>query len=174
MRSLKKTVLKVAFGLSPLVFGISAWMAHRPAEAPVQSIYPGYDRRLPPKLVRAMERLDDELSRCHGLIHAGSERVRFIDKDEVVKEYRYAFETLWCNDFPIVSNVQDFQFEYRNGNGSLLTRAARDLSCVDSIAYTIRLTRANRNIYTQSRVSLPVRRSNGERTVQRKSLAILK
>lgn len=145
----------VAFVGGTLFLALFVWMGNRAVdEADTQSLK-GYGGRLSQKVMTALERMNSDLEHAKEIVIAGPRLFLFIDGSEELKEYRFDYETLWCNDFPIISGIRAFHFEYRDDGGNLLTRPDKYLSFVESVAYTIRVSQNKKDVLTNYRAKMP-------------------
>lgn len=138
-----------------LFLGIFVWMGSRnPDESGPLSIK-GYGGELSHNVVKILERMNEDLKTSKGIISAKPNRIVIIDGNNDVKEYSFAYETLWCNNSPVVSSVRAFHFEYRDGSGNLLNRTEKYLSVVETVGYTIRIWLDDKDVLTSSKVRIP-------------------
>jgi len=138
-----------------LFLGLFVWMGSRLLGKTDSTSIQGYGGKLSTKVVTVLERMNEDLRSARGILAAQPGRIRFIDKAQNTKEYSFAYGTLWCNDFPVISDVRAFHFEYRDSDGNLLTRAGENLSAVETVAYTIRVAENETDVLTSSRIRIP-------------------
>lgn len=146
---------RVVFLFKILFLGLFVWVGSLAVIRPDARSIQGYGGLLPPKTSRSLERMHAALRSAKRIIAAQPNRVRFVDDNETVAEYSFAYGTLWYNDYPVVSDVRAFHFEYRDGMGGLLVRAEEELARVETVGYTIRVASKDREVSASSRVKLP-------------------
>lgn len=127
-----------------VVLSLSVWMGGMLGAASFRSESRGLG--LPYRVTQALERMDQQVRTARCILHARPHCIRFIDKDDVRREYSYAYDALWQDGYPVVSGVKAFHFEYRDGNGSLFIRSDLHRSDVRRIAYSIRVTSRDEDV----------------------------
>ena len=98
---------------------------------------------LPCMISQALERMDEEIRGAQSLLNTQSNGIEFLDKDRVLHQYGYAYGTLWRDGHPLVSGIEAFHFEYRDGRGSLYVRSNLHRDDVRLISYTLRISLGN-------------------------------
>jgi len=141
-------------GSGLLFFALFVWMGSRTIDGVAEPQIKGYGGKLPREVTNALEKMNKEFEETRAILFARSDRVLIVDRNRNVKEYSFSYGILWCNDFPIVSGVRAFHFEYRDEKGNLLTRANRNLSAIQRITYIIRVLHGNKEVLTSSSVKL--------------------
>ena len=115
----------------------------------------GYGGRLPAAAVAVLVQMQQDLESSNRLLEAGSERIVFIDRSGNRRGYCYLYGTLWRDDFPALSDVLAFHFEYRDGQGNTTVFGNGNSHSIESVGYTMRIADGRRHILTGSKV--PVR-----------------
>jgi len=138
-----------------LLLGVFVWMGSRNPDESGSSSMKGYGGELSHDVVRILQEMNEDLKNSKGIISARPNRIVFIDGNDGLKEYSFAYETLWCNNSPAVSSVRAFHFEYRDGSGNLLNRTEKYLSVVETVGYTIRIRLDDKDVLTSSKVRIP-------------------
>lgn len=135
-------------------FGV-LWVENRAdSQAGVDS-FRGYGGKLPLEVSRALEQMVSDFAQARRVLQANSDQVFFMDLRGRPKAYRFAHETLWMNEKPLITGVRSFHFEFRDEWGNLRTNITRESSSVTSIGYTIRYMRGKREIMSGSKVAVP-------------------
>ena len=144
-----------------LILGLFVWMGSRLLDKTDSTPIRGYGGKLSRKVVTVLERMNEDLMNTKGILSAQPGRILFVDENHHPKEYSFAYGTLWCNDFPVISGVRAFHFEYRDGAGNLLTRAEENLSAVETVVYTIRVAVNETDVMASYRAQIPFARLGG-------------
>jgi hypothetical protein len=153
---------------SVLIFtAFFVWVASRAVDKSSESTLRGYGGKLSQKLRYTLERMNSDLKNAKLIITLQSDRVSFIDKNERLKEYSYAYNALWCDDYPVVSDVRSFYFEYRDKCGNLLTQNNRNLSSVAMVGYTIRFGENGKEIFSNSKVQISSKTINNSLKIKK-------
>ncbi len=103
----------------------------------------------------AFQILQNELKDANTLLAAGPDHIQFIDGKNRLREYRYAYRSLWRNSVEVVSGLRGFFFEYRDNRGNLLYRSDRDLGRIESVGCTMRFAEEQGDVVDDFRVILP-------------------
>ena len=141
-------------GLVLLFFAIFVWMGSRKIGSVVELQINGYGGKLPKETVNILERMNKEFAETRAILFAQPDRIIIVDKNKNIKEYSFAYGTLWCDGFPIVSDIRAFHFEYRDEKRNLLTRANKNLPAIQRVTYIMRIFHDNKEILTGSSVKL--------------------
>lgn len=113
-----------------------------------------YGGKLSDKELRVLEKMNGELHNSKKILYAQPDRILFIDKSEDLKEYSYAYGTLWFNNYPVIGDVRAFHFEYRDEASNFLTLSGKNLSTIETIGYMIRVTLDDKDVLASSRVKI--------------------
>lgn len=153
---------------SMLCVGLFLWMGNRSSSPSDPSPIKSYGGDLPGRIQTPLEGLNEDLNNVCHIVTARPGGILFITDHGKEKQYRYAYETLWVNDLPVISNIKAFHFEYRDKRGNLLIRAQKNPTAIVSVAYTMRIEIREREILINSRVKIPssrIRHNNEEHRV---------
>ena len=141
--------------LGCILLWITVLRVSHSAEQTHDGLREAYGGCLSTKTSHALRTLHEEVRQSRKILEAGPHSIRFLEPNDRIKEYTFMHRALWCNRFPVVSDVESFQFEYRTGSGDRLIRPAHQLNAVEFVCYTIRLSGKNEGIMTNARI--PVR-----------------
>ena len=141
------------------------WMSLRALSHPNPTPVSSYGGKLPDKVQNVLDRMSANLTQAHHIVTAKSDRLIVAVDQQTVQKYSFDFHTIWNNDYPVITGVRAFHFEYRDRRGNLLTRTEKRLSDVETVAYTIRLEVENKEIMIISRIQIPFNR--GEQSKHR-------
>ena len=144
---------------SIICLGLFLWMGNKPSQVVKPSNINVYGGDLSNRIRNTLQCMNEAINDAHTIVKARPDQVLFITENREVNQYTYAYNTLYYNDNPVISNVRAFHFEYRDDRGNLLVRAEKYLSTVETIGYTVRLMADRREVMINSRVKLPLNRS---------------
>ena len=109
---------------------------------------------LSPKVMRILDQMNEDLEKSRSILTADASMIRFLDRGEDLKEYSFAYGALWLNDFPVISGIRSFHFEYRDGSGNRLMRIENDVSSIETVAYTLHITTHDSDVITSSKIKI--------------------
>ena len=113
-----------------------------------------YDRRLPDKVIRGLEMMDSDLQNAKRLISFDSDRIRFEDRQGSIKEYHFAYGVLWCNNYPVISEITAFHFEFRNASRHLVSPSRMSLP-ITTIEYTLKILHRDQDLFANQSFNAP-------------------
>ena len=146
---------------------LMGWVWSQAFQVPEGSFAASCGKRISYRVHQAFESMDDDIKHSQQILFASHDRVCFIDDEASVTEYSYAYGTLWRDDFPIVSGIRAFHFEYRTRYGDLLIRSNRRLPDVRVVAYTVRLAIQEEDMMHNSRIRIAPRlRENQNKQIE--------
>ncbi len=137
-----------------LVIGLSVWMSGRARERNENSEIRCYGGDVPDKIRFVLEQLNEKLAESKEIITAQSDRFAFMDREGNIYKYCFEYGTLWSNDCPAVTNIENFYFEYRNRMGDRCTGIQGKTGTITRVGYSIRLTREDREVFVCSSINL--------------------
>ena len=137
-----------------LLIGLFIWQGSRALNQTESSFLQGCSGELPSDIKRIFKEMNQEIEISKGILYARPDHIRFLDNNINVKEYRYAYGTLYCNDDPVVHRVKSFSFEYRDRLGQILTYVRKDISDIQMVGYTSRLVSKDRDVLLNSKVKV--------------------
>jgi hypothetical protein len=98
-------------------------------------------------MVQCLEKLHVEIEHIACLHLARPDNLVFENETGEVCEYSFAYNTLWRNQHPILSNIQDFHFEYRNQSGEYgMVESAEDRLKIRLVMFVLRFYNQDQEI----------------------------
>ena len=119
----------------------------------------GYGGRLPSAAAAALIQMQRDLESSIRLLETGSDRVVFLDRAGNRRMYQYLFETLWRDDFPVLTDVLAFHFEFRDGHGNAALPGSEHMASIESAGYTLRIAHGANQILAHAKVPVRFRRA---------------
>ena len=113
------------------------WMENRANSQPETGFCRGYGGRLTPDVGLALKVMEKDFIHARTILEVQPARVSFVGAHRRIRTYRFAHETIWQDDEPVISNVRSFYFEFRDRWGNLLTQYENDPASIETIGYTI-------------------------------------
>ncbi len=108
---------------------------------------------------RILRRMNKDIENAQYLLTAEPDRITFLSENEGAKEYSFAYQTLWRNEFPMMGRVRTFHFEYRDARGNLIGRPSENLTSVEVVGYTLCLEKGDQEIFVNYRLNIPAVRT---------------
>lgn len=151
---------KVAGLCTLIVSGLlfTGWMASIAAARNGSNQDRVYGGRMSHKTRILVNRLHEDLKSTDRILCAESDRLRFLDKENETHEFRFLYGALWRDDYPLLTAVKAFHFEFRDGRGNLLN-ASRSPDQIAIIGYVLHLTDQGREVMANLSVRIPARDS---------------
>ena len=110
LRQMRKLLRRYFYILGIIFLVLFGWVWSQAFQASGDSSEKAYGGRIPYRVHQALERMSGDVKNSRRIMSALPDRICFIDGDESVTEYSYAYGTLWRDDFPVVSGVRSFHF----------------------------------------------------------------
>ncbi len=121
-----------------VVLGVSVlWMENLANNQTETRSCHGYGGRLMPDVRIVLGQMENDVIHARNLLQAQPNRLSFVGAQGKIRTYRFAHETVWQDDEPLVSNVRSFHFEFRDQWGNLMTQYENDSAGIETIGYTI-------------------------------------
>ncbi len=133
---------------------ILVWVGSRTQDRTSAPLMKSYGGSLPSQVQLQFRMMNDDLNDMKCIVLAQSNRILFIDQDDHMVEFRYAYQALWRNQTPIVFDVYAFHFEYRNQSGALLTQVNKVLNSIEIVGYTVHISSKEKDILSSGKVAL--------------------
>ncbi|HDQ44534.1 MAG TPA: hypothetical protein ENN17_03415 [bacterium] len=129
-------------------------VSHRAVADVDSAVMHGHRADLPDRIRRGLERVDHDLRNARRLIAIDSGRILLEDKKDGFKEYRFAHGVLWCNDFPVIADLDAFDFGFRNTSGHRISPARLNPD-LQTVEYTLKTTRNGRALFAGNSFRVP-------------------
>ena len=114
----------------------------------------GCGGRLSQNMHQTLKTLNHDLRNVKRILVAKPHQILFINNENQIEDYSYAYQEIMYNNNAVASNIVDFHFEFRDRGGNLLTRCQRNLPDIVTVGYTIGIQKQKQIIYAYSKVSL--------------------
>ena len=106
-------------------------------------------------MVQCLEQLHTEIEHIAALYLAKPDNLVFENKTGEICEYSFAYNTLWRNQHPILSNIQDFHFEYRNQAGEYsIVESTEERLKIRQIMFVLRFYNDGQEILANDRMEI--------------------
>jgi len=150
-----KTKWKIDIFIFVLILGLGIFFWLGSYQGNAATVYPkSYGGNLSNDVLSALDCMQNNLETAQSIIVANSNQIQYIDQNGQIQNYQFYYDTVWDNDCPLISRVQDFRFEYRCANGYLITHVAKNLKHVETIGYTICVIQKEKEILANGRVKI--------------------
>jgi hypothetical protein len=113
----------------------------------------------------ALESLNKDLLNAADVVNIEAQGIRILGRSGKTSEYRMFRGTLCLNGEPVLDGIRSFYFEFRDGEGCLLTLRSQNCGYVRSVGYTFRMSTRRSEITIQSGSEMPFHMPNDEFTV---------
>ena len=124
-------------------------------------------------MVQCLEQLHTEIEHIAVLHLARPDNLVFENKTGEICEYSFAYNTLWRNRHPILSNIQDFHFEYRNLSGEYsLVESTEDRLKIRQVMFVLRFYSDGQEILANDRMEIHPRYAKKDITDTQKMIVV--
>ncbi len=172
---LSRTAIKIETGLFSAVAlaAIILWSSGRAGASYREDQLRFYGGEGSPRMIQCLEDMQSEINNVSLLHLAEPERLVFEDQAGQVTEYSFAYNTLWRNDYPIMANIKDFHFEYRDDSGEYsFSQPGNGLSRVRAVRFVMRIKNQEDEILANGRIPVHPRVHPEEMTQQKKMVLL--
>jgi hypothetical protein len=138
------------------------WKENRAVDRPENGSIFSCGAKLSPGTRSVLEWMNRDFQGAWNVLAMGTQGFLFTDKNGIFVEYRLSGSSLYRNQVPVLQNVNAFCFEFRDGQGNLLTHRTENCESVRSVGYTVRMQSNRSEIVASSsvRVAFHAKRSN--------------
>lgn len=112
-----------------------------------------YSGRIPYKTRILLNRMQDDLRSADRITCSRSDRLVYLDEEGISHEFSYMYGALWQDDYPFMTDVKDFHFEFRDERGNLLNANCSPTEIV-TIGYILHLSDQNKEVLANLSVRL--------------------
>lgn len=138
-----------------LCIGVFLWMGNKTVYRSSDESIHSIGGSLSATSQRILRRMNQDIVNAQYLISAESDHITFLCDDKGTREYSFAYQTIWRNEFPLMGSVKSFHFEYRDSRGNLISRPTENLESVDVVSYTLCLVHGEKDVFVNYRLNIP-------------------
>jgi len=109
--------------------------------------------RIPYRTRMLLGHLQEDLRNVSCIRRAQSEHLIYLDNEGNAHEFSYMYGALWQDEYPFITDVEDFHFEYRDSRGNLLN-ANHHPDAIVSIGYVVHLKDQGKEVFANLSVRL--------------------
>lgn len=138
-----------------LLIGLFLWMGNKNIDSNEICSIKSYGGNLSDETQSILKNISNDLENLVRIIDAHPNHLLIVTANNKIKDYKYAYDTIWCNDKAVILNVKSFHFGYRDVYGNLLTQVSKKIESVETIEYLMRINKGKNEIFTANEVRLP-------------------
>lgn len=110
--------------------------------------------RLPRKAVESLERINGEIRTAKAILQADAQTVSILSAENRVRRFAFTGGTLWADGVPVISKLNRFHFEFRDGYNNLLTRSDANRHEIQTVVYLLNLNHRAKRVMGSARIPL--------------------
>lgn len=152
---MSRTAVKIETGLFglALILAIIFWSTGF-ADNSNQTDVRYYGGQISPRMLQLLQYMREEIGNVSKIMIAEPNRIIFMNKAGETVKYHYAYQTLWRNDYPLILDIQNFHFEYRNQAGHSLGIYKQELTDVNDVLFVMQFKKQNKNVIANGRIHI--------------------